>query len=173
MGFGWVREPRFRLEGFQVLALEIPHKGGRTLGYRITDGASTLAYVTDHGPSLVEPGEHGDGVLHEAVLELASGADILIHDAQHVASEFPRLAFLGHATAEYAVRLGVAAGVGRVVLFHHDPSRTDDQLDGIEAGQSRAGVPVEAARQGRVFELPADADVGSAVPVTMGEVTAS
>ena len=60
-----------------------------------------------------------------------------------------------------------------MVLFHHDPSRTDDQLDGIEAGQSRAGVPVEAARQGRVFELPADADVGSAVPVTMGEVTAS
>lgn len=161
--FEWLDEGPVRVEGFEVVAREIPHKGGRTFGYRISDGAASVAYVTDHGPSALGRGEHGDGPLHPAVLELADGADVLIHDAQHVAAEFPRLAFLGHSTVEYAVRLGAAAGVGRVVLFHHDPARTDAELDDIVAGHDVAAVPVEAARQGRVFDLPTHA---SSAPVS-------
>ena len=44
------------VEGFTVLALEIPHKGGRTFGYRVSDGESTLAYLSDHCPTNVGPG---------------------------------------------------------------------------------------------------------------------
>jgi len=49
------------------------------------------------------------------------------------------------------VALGEKCGAGRVVLFHHDPSRTDDEIDAVVARFAGAGVPVEAAVQGRVL----------------------
>ncbi|HEU4675917.1 MAG TPA: MBL fold metallo-hydrolase [Motilibacteraceae bacterium] len=151
--FDWARAGLCDVEGFRVTAMEIPHKASRTFGYRIEDGTSSMAYITDHAPSSLGAGAHGDGPLHEAVLTLAEGVDLLITDAQHVRSEFPDAAFLGHATAEYAVELAQAAGAQRLVLFHHDPERTDDELDSICARLASSSVPVEAARQGRVFQL--------------------
>ncbi|MGN6242400.1 MAG: MBL fold metallo-hydrolase [Motilibacteraceae bacterium] len=151
--FGWTQPGVHEVEGFRVTALEIPHKASRTFGYRIEDGTASLAYITDHAPSFLGAGRHGDGPLHEAVLTLAAGVDLLITDAQHVRSQFPGVAFLGHATAEYAVELAQAAGAKRVVLFHHDPERTDDELDDIVRSLSCSTVPVEAGRQGRVFHL--------------------
>ena len=65
-----------------MLAREIPHKGGRTFGYRISDGRSTLTYMPDHCPTTLGPGEDGFGEYHPAALELARGADLLLHDAQ-------------------------------------------------------------------------------------------
>jgi phosphoribosyl 1,2-cyclic phosphodiesterase len=116
--------------GFSVLAREIPHKGGRTFGYRVTapDGAR-LAYLPDHQPSRLGPGETGFGPLHEAASALAKSVDLLVHDAQYTAEEFPRLHDLGHAAIDYAVTLARAADVGRLLAFHHAPGRTDDDLD--------------------------------------------
>lgn len=132
--------------GFEVLAREIPHKGGRTFGYRITgpDGAS-LAYLPDHQPSSLGPGESGFGVLHEAACALASGVDLLVHDAQYTAAEFPRLQQFGHSAIDYAVALARAADVGELVAFHHAPTRTDDQLDELA---DRFGGAVTFAREG-------------------------
>ena len=45
-----------QLAGFEVLALEIPHKGGRTFGYRVSDGRASIAYLSDHGPAALGPG---------------------------------------------------------------------------------------------------------------------
>jgi hypothetical protein len=70
------------IEGFTVLAREIPHKGGRTFGYRISDGHSTLTYMPDHCPTALGAGEDGFGVYHPAALELARDTDVLVHDAQ-------------------------------------------------------------------------------------------
>lgn len=142
-----------RLEGFDVVARDIPHKGGRTFGYRVSDGTSTIAYLSDHSPVAYGDGPHGLGVYHDAALRLASGADLLLHDAQHTAAEFPPRAYLGHSAVEYAVGLAEAAGAGRLVLFHHDPSRTDDDLDAIVAAQQGASVPVSAASEGTVIQL--------------------
>ncbi len=119
----------FSAAGWDFVAREIPHGGGRTLGYRVTDGRSSLAYVTDHCPTLLGPGTDGLGERHDAVLELADGVDLLVHDAQLTASELPSRSFLGHAAVEYVLALGAAAGARQVVLFHHDPDRTDEQLD--------------------------------------------
>jgi len=141
------------VEGLQVLAREIPHKGGRTLGYRISDGHRSLAYLSDHMPQAFGDGPDGWGEYHDAALELADGVDLLVHDAQYTAAELPTRGAFGHAAAEYAVALGEKAGAGRVVLFHHDPSRTDDEVDAIVAGFAGAGVPVEAAAQGRTIHL--------------------
>jgi len=135
----------------RVLVREIPHKGGRTVGYRISDGARSLAYLSDHMPQAFGDGPDGWGEYHGAALELAVGVDLLVHDAQYLAEELPERGGFGHAAAEYAVALGEKCGAGRVVLFHHDPSRTDDEIDAVVARFAGAGVPVEAAVQGRVL----------------------
>ncbi|CAN5673637.1 MBL fold metallo-hydrolase [soil metagenome] len=153
--FEGIEEGEHSIEGFSVLAREIPHKGGRTFGYRITDGDSTIAYLSDHRPTAAGPGPAGLGEYHEPALTLCDGVDLLIHDSQHTAAEFPRLEFLGHSAAEYAVALGGEAGAQRVLLWHHDPSRTDDQIDAIVASFSDAAVEVQGAREGTVIELPA------------------
>lgn len=135
-------------EGFSVRAEEIPHKGGRTFGYRIDDGESVVAYLPDHRPLALGPGPDGLGTYHPAAMTLAAHADLLIHDAQHTATELPDRAYLGHSAMEYAIGLGAAAGVAEVVLFHHDPQRTDADLDGILDRLDRRSVVVTAAREG-------------------------
>jgi ribonuclease BN (tRNA processing enzyme) len=143
------------IEGFSVLALEIPHKGGRTFGYRVSDGTGTVAYLSDHSPLAAGPGPAGLGAYHPAACALARGADVLLHDAQHTAEELPARAAFGHSAAEYAVGLAETAGVGRLVLFHHDPSRTDNALDDIVTGLRNATMPVAAAAENMVLEVPA------------------
>ena len=142
------------IEGFSVLALDIPHKGGRTFGYRVSDGRSSLAYLSDHSPVSLGPGPGGLGPHHEAALRLADGVDVLVHDAQHTAEELPAKAAFGHSAAEYALTLAEAAGARRVVLFHHDPDRTDDELDALVGRFAESPLPVAAAREGTVLGLP-------------------
>ena len=85
LGDGWtfenLKEDEHDLEGFSVLAREIPHKGGRTFGFRVSDGSSSIAYLSDHSPVAYGPGPDGFGPYHEAAVTLTSGVDILFHDA--------------------------------------------------------------------------------------------
>ena len=148
-----VDEGTHDVEGIEVLAREIPHKGGTTFGYRLTHGGRSVAYLSDHMPQALGPGRDGLGARHDAALALAAGADVLIHDAQYVAEELATRGPFGHAAAEYAVALAVAAGVGRVVLFHHDPWRTDDEVDAIVTRFAEAPVPVQAAVEGVAIDL--------------------
>jgi phosphoribosyl 1,2-cyclic phosphodiesterase len=144
------------IEGYSVTAIEIPHKGGRALGYRISDGRSTITYMSDHSPTALGRGPDDLGAYHEAALALAHETDLLVHDSQHLAEEFARLEFLGHSAVEYAVGLGVTAGAKKVLLFHHDPRRTDDEIDEIVARQGGAGIVVEAAAEGSVVDVGSD-----------------
>ncbi|HET6965405.1 MAG TPA: MBL fold metallo-hydrolase [Acidimicrobiales bacterium] len=142
------------IEGFEVLALDIPHKGGRTFGYRVSDGRSTVAYLSDHCPTALGPGPDGRGERHPAVMALVRGCDVLLHDSQYTDEELPARASFGHASAGYPVALAAEAGVGRVLLFHHDPGRTDAEVDAIAAGYRGGPVPVGAAAEGLVLDLP-------------------
>lgn len=144
---------RLQAGGFTIEAREIPHNGGRTIGYRVSDGRSAVAYVTDHCPTALGPGSDGWGEYHSAALELAVGADVLIHDAQLLAEEVPAQAAFGHAAAEYAVELARRAGARQVVLFHHQPDRTDDELDQIAQRFARTPVPVTVATEEQVIDL--------------------
>jgi phosphoribosyl 1,2-cyclic phosphodiesterase len=142
-----------RLGSLTLLAREIPHKGGRTFGYRVTDGDHSIAYLPDHSPADLGPGLDGLGVYHDAALELARGADILMHDSFWYAEDFrPERAF-GHAAAEYAVGLAAAAGAGRVLLLHHKPDRTDSELEKLAAGLAEGQVPTALAADGEVICL--------------------
>ncbi len=140
------------VEGFRVLVEEIPHKGGRTYGFRISDDTSTVVYMPDHCPSALGPGPDGLGEYHDAALSLCEGADVLIHDAQLVREELAAEGYFGHAAAEYAVELARRANVDRVVLFHHKPDRVDDDLDAI-ARRFSASPAVTVATQNTVLEL--------------------
>jgi phosphoribosyl 1,2-cyclic phosphodiesterase len=151
--FGTVAPGRVKADGFIVEAREIPHKGGRTIGYRVTDGRSAVAYVTDHCPTVLGPGPDGWGEYHPNALELASGADVLIHDAQLLAEELAAQAAFGHAAADYAVALGWRAGARRVVLFHHQPDRTDAELDELAQRFAASPVPVEVAAEETIIDL--------------------
>ena len=142
------------MEGFTVLAREIPHKGGRTFGFRVSDGGATVAYLSDHCPTALGPGPDGLGEYHEAALALAHDVDLLVHDAQYLDEELAARASFGHASAGYAVALGERAGARRVLLFHHDPPRTDDDIDALVASFAGATVPVEAAAEGMVVDFP-------------------
>ena len=131
--FASVAPGEHRIEGFTVLTREIPHKGGRTFGYRISDAHSTLTYMPDHCPTMLGPGEHGFGDYHPAAIELAHDADLLVHDAQLLPEELAAEADFGHSVADYSVELARLAGARSVALFHHRYTRTDDQLDALAA----------------------------------------
>jgi phosphoribosyl 1,2-cyclic phosphodiesterase len=141
------------VEGFAVLAREIPHKGGRTFGYRVSDGHSTLAYLPDHNPTALGPGEDGFGEYHAAALELARDVDVLVHDAQLLPDELAAEGDFGHAVADYPVALAERAGARSVALFHHRLDRSDDALDALAARLDRDIPAVSVAAEGVVLHL--------------------
>ena len=142
-----------QIEDFEVLVREIPHKGGRTFGYRLSDGRSTLAYLPDHCPTRLGPGEDGFGEYHAAAIELAQGADVLVHDAQLFPEELATEADWGHAIADYAVELARRAEARSVVLFHHRPDRSDVALDGLARRFKDVAPNVTVAAEGVVLNL--------------------
>lgn len=142
----------FETEGFTVLAAEIPHKGGRTFGYRVEDGVRSIAYLSDHSPTDLGRGPDGIGEYHEAALALAAGADLLIHDAQYTPAELVEKIDWGHCSYRYPIELARRAGARRTLLFHHDPGHDDETLDVI-AGLVAEEQDVSLAVEGTVVDL--------------------
>jgi phosphoribosyl 1,2-cyclic phosphodiesterase len=138
------------------------HHPALTLGYRLEADGVTVVYSTDHEPHSTPrvAGSRaplaGQDVRHARFL---ADADLVIHDAQYTAAEFAAKRGWGHSTAEYAVETAVSAGVRRLALFHHDPTRNDEAVDRIVAGArdlvARVGGDTEvfAAAEGQVLEL--------------------
>ncbi len=130
----------------EVLSGEIPHVG-RTNGYRVTWEGTSVAYLSDHQ----QPHDGSFGIA-ESALELAQGADLLIHDAQYTRAEFEMKRTWGHCSYDYALWLAKEAGVKTLALFHHDPGRSDDALDEVlacaRAFGDHAGFEVIAASEG-------------------------
>src|ERR1039457_2035480 len=127
--FGTVAPGPLKAEGFTIEARKIPHKGGATFGYRVSDGSHVIAYLPDHCPTALGPGPEGGGEYHRDALDLASDVDLLLHDAFLLPEEVAAEASFGHAAADYAIGLGQRAGGRRVMLTHHKPGRTDEALD--------------------------------------------
>ncbi|MCU1367937.1 MAG: hypothetical protein JWL72_1144 [Ilumatobacteraceae bacterium] len=130
----------------QVMARLIPHVGP-TCGYRVSWNGKSIAYMSDH-----QMPYDGSMQAAPAALELADGADLLIHDAQYTPNEFAHKSTWGHCTVEYAVWLAAEAGVKQLALFHHDPTRCDDAIDMLTKAArimgERRGVEVVAASEG-------------------------
>ncbi|MDE5124093.1 MAG: MBL fold metallo-hydrolase [Trichodesmium sp. St19_bin1] len=97
------------------------------MGYRVTWNGRSAVYCSDT--------EHFSDRLDENVVHLARGADVLIYDAMYTDDEYhssksPKVGW-GHSTWQEAIKVAKAAGVKRVVIFHHEPAHGDDFLDRI------------------------------------------
>lgn len=133
---------RFEIGGLEVTAQAVIHPG-QTLGYRISDGESTMAYLPDHEPAL---GMNGmpDKPDWTSGHDLAAGADLVLHDAQYTADEYRERVGWGHSRVTDAVDLARLAGARRLVTFHHDPAHNDATLDEMLAvARARAGDALE------------------------------
>jgi phosphoribosyl 1,2-cyclic phosphodiesterase len=110
--------------GITVQTIRLRHPNG-CVGYRVNYGGRSVCYLTDT--------EHVPGHPDAKLIEFLRGADIMIYDCTYTDAEFERYRGYGHSTWEEGVRLCEAAGVKRLVIFHHRPGRDDDDLAGIEA----------------------------------------
>lgn len=116
--------------GYCVAAMAVRHPGG-ALGYRFTDGddeGGGLVYVSDNELSARATYDELPG-WRERFVKFARGAAVLVHDTMYTAQEYDAYIGWGHSTYEDAVELAMEAEVGRLVLFHHRPERTDDDVD--------------------------------------------
>ena len=103
------------------------HPGGGS-AYRIEDEGTSCAYVTDN--ELDPP--YKVNTHYDEWVDFCSGVDVLIHDAQYTEDDMPHKHGWGHSLISQVRQLAIDANVGTLVLFHHDPDRTDAQLDEIQ-----------------------------------------
>lgn len=152
----------FELGDVRVEARYLNHPAV-TLGYRLEADGVVVVYATDHEPHSrrLAVGEEDLGPVkeddtHASFLE---GADLVIHDTQYTAEEYPTYVGYGHSTVEYVVDRTLDKGIRRLALFHHDPMRDDrgvDRLVGMAQHRLAARsqrMDVLAAAEGLTLEL--------------------
>ncbi len=156
------------IAGAHITVAELHHPG-ETVGYRFDvgglgdpSGRRVIAYCTDTEPYPDPDGPDGPEhpPIDQNVLRLAKGADILIHDAQYTDAEYVTKVGWGHSPLSYVVRTAIEAQVKQLILFHHDPIRTDDHLDQFLAEaralaqESGSTMEIDAAAEGMEILLP-------------------
>jgi phosphoribosyl 1,2-cyclic phosphodiesterase len=137
--------------GFEVSCIPLNHPGG-AWGFRIVDAGRSFVHLTDNELDSTEP-----RTSFEEFADFCRNADVLCHDAQYLDGELPRKLGWGHSTVNRVCDLAIAADVRRLVLFHHDPNRTDDALDAIaEAASARLtahGIHCDVAWEGLMLDI--------------------
>lgn len=133
------------------------HHPGGVLAYRIDYAGSSIVYATDTEHFACTDAE---------LLKLAADADMLIYDAQYTPSEYegqgrPSKLGWGHSTYEAGAKLAREAGVRQLVLFHHDPSRTDTEVLHIETSARALFSNTTAAREAMTLTLAATSQVAA------------
>jgi phosphoribosyl 1,2-cyclic phosphodiesterase len=142
----------FNIGGLEIDADVVIHPG-QTIGYRITDGPKSVAYLPDHEPALVADGFPRDGDWSSGHA-LAKGVDLLVHDAQYTDDEYAARVGWGHSRVSDAVGLARSAGAKQLVTFHHDPAHDDDELDTMLAearSLADGAVDVQPGTEGSTF----------------------
>ncbi|HWZ28719.1 MAG TPA: MBL fold metallo-hydrolase [Gemmatimonadales bacterium] len=154
-----VENGEFPVGEFKVRSMKLRHPG-TTLGYRLTPaaGGASLAYVTDNELGPGGKYDTGPGWRKELVAFL-KGVDVLIHDAMYTPEELREHVGWGHSSYTEAVALAAEAGIGRLVLFHHEPDHADGDMDDLLAAArkeaKKLGGPREvlAAQEGLLLTL--------------------
>jgi len=135
------------LDGFTVGTCAVPHGNMWTTAFRIEADGQVVTFLSD-----VEY-EHPEQPMAEAIA-LASGADLLVHDAMHSDAEYAQRRGWGHSPVAAALAVATAAGAKRLILFHHSPDATDAMIDDmVAAAQQESAIPVFAASEGAYLEL--------------------
>jgi phosphoribosyl 1,2-cyclic phosphodiesterase len=146
----WSDDAAFDVGPFRVRTARLHHPGA-CYAYRLEAHGRSVVYATDT--------EHyDDGRIDEALVELSRGADVLIYDAMYTPEEYEGETGVsrrgwGHSTWVEGVRVARAAGVGQLVLFHHDPTHDDETVAAIEEAAARELPSTIAAREGLEITL--------------------
>lgn len=141
MNFHDMREEEVQMGPFSVKAVYANHPV-TTLAYRITVDGKTLVFSGDTEPyinHLEDDPDAEEDELEEVAEVIAEqterwcnfleGADLVLHDAQYTPEEYPNFKGWGHTAMDVAIQNCERAGVKKLLLTHHDPKRTDEQLD--------------------------------------------
>lgn len=143
-----------RLDGLEICPVLLSHPNGG-YGYKFIEQGKTFVFLTDNELRF----QHKGGLNKEQYVDFCRGVDMLFHDAQYTEEEYKLTCGWGHSTFSDATDLAIEAGVKRLGLIHHDPNRTDDDLDRqVEFCQERirlsgSAVECQAIAEGMVFEL--------------------
>jgi phosphoribosyl 1,2-cyclic phosphodiesterase len=144
----------WREDGVSLVSELVLHPGP-TLGFRLEAGASSVAYLPDHEPAMA--GIEGRTIDWISGGALAGGADLVIHDAQYLDEEYDAKMGWGHSSIDQAVAFCRAVDARRMVLFHHEPQRSDQELERLEARARELPGADELspvlAREGMVVEV--------------------
>lgn len=138
------------------------HPGG-VVAYRIEHDGKSLVYATDT--------EHY-ACIDPALRALSDGCDVLVYDAQYTPDEYRGKVGWGHSTYVAGAELARASGAQRLVLFHHDPTRTDAEVEELERRTRELFPASVAAREGLVLD-PSARTPGRSVVSASGEATAA
>jgi phosphoribosyl 1,2-cyclic phosphodiesterase len=142
------------IDGVRVESIPLHHPQGG-FGYRFQEGEKTLVFITDNELR----NDSWEGRSPDDYVRVCQGADILIHDCQYTPEEIPERRDWGHSDYESTFDLAYRAGVKRLILFHHDPSRTDPEVTAIKelcedlARKKKSEIEIEAAKEDSEFEL--------------------
>ncbi|MCC6318645.1 MAG: MBL fold metallo-hydrolase [Gemmatimonadaceae bacterium] len=152
MEFAQVAQHRHSGSGYNVQTINVRHPGG-ALGFRLSDAAEatrSMVFIPDN--ELDRDGDRAeDASTRDALVEFARGATVLIHDAMYTGSEYMDHRGWGHSSYRDAIDFAIAAEVETLVLFHHEPDRSDTALEEMLALCHQ----MVRERQGRVRVLAA------------------
>jgi phosphoribosyl 1,2-cyclic phosphodiesterase len=147
--------------GYEVRAFAVQHPGG-ALGYRFESRgkeAGSFVYISDNELNLSADYPDRPQDWKDQLVEFVRGAKLLVHDATYTSEEYERHRGWGHSTYEDAVTLALDAEVEQLVLFHHRPERTDDEVDrcvdacrALVAGRG-SRITVMAAAEGMTLSV--------------------
>ncbi|WOS66796.1 MBL fold metallo-hydrolase [Sinorhizobium fredii] len=127
-----------------VRTMSLVHPGG-CVGYRVDWGGRAVALIYDT--------EHEPGILDPELLDFIAGADLMVYDCTYLESEMAAYRGYGHSTGIHGSRLAMAAGIPRLAMFHHDPSRSDAALAAMEQEVQAFFAGAFAARDHQVIDL--------------------
>ncbi len=149
-----INDAQFEIGEFKITAKSVVHMDP-TVGYRIECGGKTVTYLPDHEPALGNPDFSADPNWTSGY-SLAQGADLLIHDAQYTAEEYPYCVGFGHSAIPHTFQFAEMVKAKHLVPFHHDPTHSDDLLDRIYARYLKELEPdynVTPGKEGMVFDV--------------------
>lgn len=120
------------------------HPQGAT-GYRLEADGSVIVHCCDH--------EHGVASIDRGIREFATGADILVYDAQFTPTEYETKKGWGHSTWLEGIAVAKDAGVKHLVLSHHDPMHTDEFLRGVLTEARQHFENISIATEGETLKV--------------------
>lgn len=153
--FHEIGDSNFEINNFKITSNYVIHPGP-TVGFRVTGKDSVFTYIPDHEPALGCNGMIKDPNWISG-FNLASGTDLLYHDGQYTAAEYKNRKGWGHSSVEDALLFASIARVKNLIIAHHDPSHSDEQLSQIFTDilkRPKGLFKCEMAEEGMEFILP-------------------